>query len=110
MHTQHTESVSAFLRILWMMVGPVILGLLALTIIEQHGGWLTLPSLAYFPILGATMLGRWLEFQGGQPKTSTGDPATAADLRRYLLMTSTLGLVVWIVANVLGVIEVATGA
>ena len=56
------------------------------------------------------MLGRWLEFRGGQPKTSTGEPATAADLRRYLLMTSTLGIVVWIVANVLGVIEVGTGA
>jgi hypothetical protein len=86
-----------------MMVGPITLLLLALSIAGQRGGWLTLPSLAYFPVLGGTMLGRWLEFRCGFPLTATGEPATTDHLRRYVLAAATLGLAVWIVANLPGV-------
>lgn len=86
-----------------MIVGPITLILLAVSIAGQRGGWLTLPSLAYFPVLGGTMLGRWLEFRVGDPMTSTGEPATTAHLRRYLLTAATLGVAVWIVASLPGI-------
>jgi hypothetical protein len=86
MDTRRTTTVPAlFGRLLWMMVGPFTLFLLALAIAEQRGGLLTLPSLAFFPVLGITMLGRWLEFRVGHPVTATGEPATTEHLRRYLL-------------------------
>ena len=59
-------------------------------------------DLTYFLVLGGMALGRWTEFQSGQPLTATGEPATPAHLRRYLPGLSTLGLGIWIAANVLG--------
>jgi hypothetical protein len=100
MNSRQTTDVSAlFGRLLWMMVGPITLILLALSIVERRGGWLALPSLAYFPVLGGTILGRWLEFRAGHPMTATGEPATTGHLRRYQLTAATLGLAGWIVAN-----------
>jgi hypothetical protein len=104
MDTRRMNTLPALLgRLLWMMVGPVTLLLLALSVAERRGGWLTLPSLAYLAVLGGTMLGRWLEFRGGHPLTATGEPATAEHLRRYLLAAATLGLAVWVVANLAGI-------
>lgn len=85
-----------------MMVGPITLALLAFSIAQQRGGWLSFASLAYFPVLAATLLGRWLEFRCGHPMTSTGEPAKAADLRRYLIVAASLGLAAWVVANLPG--------
>ena len=56
----------------------------------------------FFAVLGGMIFGRWLEFRGGDPQTQAGEPATAADLRRYILTVVTAGPVVWVVANVLG--------
>jgi len=53
-------------------------------------------------MLGGMILGKWLEFRGGSPETSTGEPATAADLHCYILMVVTAGPVVWVIANILG--------
>jgi hypothetical protein len=86
-----------------MMVGPITLALLALSIAQQRAGWLSPQSLAYFPVLAVMLLGRWLEFRCGQPMTSTGAPATATDLRRYLLVAGSLGLAAWVVAILPGV-------
>ena len=104
MHTrQTTTALDLFARLLWVMVGPFALALLALSIARNRGGWLSPPSLAYFPVLGTTIFGRWLEFRGGHPMSATGEPATEAHLRRYLIGAATLGLAVWIVANSLGI-------
>jgi hypothetical protein len=46
------------------------------------------------------LLGRWLEFRGGHAQTATGEPATRADLRRYLVTATVVGLLVWVAANV----------
>lgn len=89
-------------RILWMMVGPVTLLLIALQIAREWDGWFSLPSLAYIVVLLATFLGRWMEFQGGFPKTATGEPATTDHLRRYALASSTIGIAVWFIANLVG--------
>ena len=59
-------------------------------------------DLIYFVILGGMILGKWLEFRGGCPETSTGERTSAADLRRYILMVVTAGPVVWLIANILG--------
>jgi hypothetical protein len=128
MDTRRTMTAPAiFATLLWMMVGPITLFLLALAIAVQRGGWFTFLSLIYFPVLGGTMLGRWLEFRCGFPMTAEGEPATTEHLRhrdqaqgmdlhlaegepattehlrRYLLAAATLGLAVWIVANLSGI-------
>ena len=103
MDTHRTTAAPALLaRLLWMMAGPIILALLAVAIAEQHGGWLALTSLAYLLILGVMMFARWFEFRVGYPMTATGEPATEEHLRRYVLITSIVGLAAWVLANVAG--------
>ena len=43
-----------------------------------------------------------LEFRGGNPQTSTGEPASRADLARFVL-TLALVAVAWFLVNMLGV-------
>lgn len=96
---QSTPVLPALGRITWMLLGPVALALLVVAIIETGEGWLTLADILFFVALGATLLGRWLEFTGGRPETATGEPATAADLNRFLVVATFAGLLTWLVAN-----------
>jgi len=90
---------SAFARLFWMGVGPAILAVLAVIIVNQASGWFTLSNLAFLAVLAGMIFARWREFQGDDPRTSTGDPATPADLRRYVLFTTLIGLCIWLSAN-----------
>jgi hypothetical protein len=106
MDAQRTTTGPALLgRLVWIMVGPITLFLLAISIVDRRGGWLSLTSLAYFPVLGGTVLGRWLEFRVGHPMTATGEPATTEHLRRYALAATALALAGWVVAHLLAAIR-----
>ena len=95
-----TSSNSAALaRLFWMAVGPMILSLLTVIIVSRTSRWLSLSSVAFLVVLGGMIFARWWEFQGNNPKTSTGDPAMPADLHRYVLFTALVGLCLWVVAN-----------
>ena len=89
-------------RLFWMMVGPLALVLTTYFIVTSGTGWTTTADFLFFIILGGMILGKWLEFRGGSPETQTGERATTADLRRYILMVVTAGPVVWVIANILG--------
>jgi hypothetical protein len=62
-------------------------------------GWRTGADITYLVVLAGMILGRWLEHLGGAPQTSTGEPSTPADLRRYTLLTLVGGLALWLAAN-----------
>ena len=89
-------------RLFWLMAGPLGLVLTLYFIVTSGTGWTTLADLIYFLLLGGMVLGRWLEFRGGNPRDSLGEPVTAADLRRYALKVALVGPAVWVAANVLG--------
>ena len=101
--TEPTTSMLAVAsRAFWMMLGPMILGILTYTIVSTGSGWLTAADFAFLAVLGALFVARLLEFRGGSPQTATGEPATPAHLRRYVAVTIPLGLSVWVVANLIG--------
>lgn len=89
-------------RIAWTILGPMVLLVITLLIVLKSSGWITVVDVAFFAVLGLCLLGRWLEFRGRNPQTAYGEPATAAHLRRYLLVAPILGLSIWILANILG--------
>lgn len=103
MSTPPTTSPAAFFgRLAWIVVGPMALTVLALGIAQQDTGWFTGFDLAFFLVLGGMLFGRWLEFQSGGATTSTGEPATPADLRRYLMTATPVGLGLWVLVNLAG--------
>jgi hypothetical protein len=98
-----TNSTSAVLgRLFWMMIGPLFLGISAYYIVTAGTGWATAADLMYFLVLGGMILGRWLEFRGGNPRNSTGEPCAPGDLRRYVVLTIVIGVAVWVLTNAIG--------
>lgn len=91
-----------FSRVFWMMLGPMMLGLLTLTIISIGTSWFTPADFGFLALLGGLLLARWIEFLGGDPRNAMGEPASPGDFRQYVLGTIVLGLVVWVFANLLG--------
>lgn len=97
-----TSTAALFGRLFWMMIGPLSLALTVYYIVTSGTGWRTFADGLYFVILLGMILGKWLEFHGGNPQTSAGDPATPADLRRYVVTLVIVGPLVWVLANVVG--------
>jgi hypothetical protein len=101
-HHDEIQSLGAvFVRVFWMMMGPLCLVLFTFSILQLRSGWLTWADVGYLAVLGAMLLVRWLEFRNGDPRTVDGKPATWGDLRRYVQTALPLGLGVWILANVI---------
>lgn len=103
MEAPSTNSGTAFFaRMTWMIAGPAALLFAGVAIMTNWGGWLTAADYVFFVVLGLMMLGRWLEFRSGQARTAYGEPVTASDVRRYVVLAPVVGLGVWVVANLIG--------
>jgi hypothetical protein len=90
---------AVFGRLYWMIAGPFALAICAIRLTDWAGGRLGPLDVIYFLLLGGMLLARRMEFRHGQPLTATGEPATAAHLRRYALVVTILGLGIWVAAK-----------
>ena len=89
-------------RIFWALVGPVLLAVYAAMILSSPGrGWLTAADAGYLLVLGGMILGRYIEHRGGNPRNSMGEPSAPGDLRRYVQITLSAGLSLWVAANMI---------
>lgn len=104
---QHTPGSVGLARLFWMLIGPMILTLLALSIASRGESWFTAFDLIFLACLCLLPLARWYEFQAGNPRTSTGEAASGRDLRGYRMFALFIGLAVWVSANVLGIYVLA---
>ena len=97
-----SDSQSAFVgRMFWMMAGPACLLVSAILILNSPGsGWHTGADIVYLTALAGMILGRWVEHRGGNPRNGMGEPATASDLRRYIIVAAIAGTAIWVAANI----------
>jgi hypothetical protein len=97
-----SDSQLAFLgRVFWMMAGPACLLICIVLILSApRTGWRTGADIVYWIALAGMIGGRWVEHLGGNPRNALGEPATAVELRRYILIVAIAGPVLWVVANV----------
>jgi predicted cobalt transporter CbtA len=85
-----------------MMFGPPLLAVFDFLVVKTGNGWLTVMDAGFLAVLFGLILARWLEFRSGSPQPAEGQPATPEHLRRYIIGVIVIGLVVWVVANILG--------
>lgn len=89
-------------RLVWMMAGPALLLLCTVQILNSRAGsWIKVSDALFFLVLVSMFLGRWVEHRGGSPRNGLGEPATAGDLRRYVITTAFVGIAIWVAANLL---------
>lgn len=90
-------------RFFWFFIGPAILLVLTMLIVNSGSGWLTVLDIAFFVVVGMMILGRWIEVHSGRGKTAYNDePATPTHFRRYVAVMVPLALAIWTVANAVG--------
>ncbi len=89
-------------HVTWFFAGPFILFLILINIVRLGTGWLTALDAAFFVVVAAMLLGRWIDQRSGQGTTTTGEPSTWDDFRRYALLMPPVATGAWILANALG--------
>lgn len=89
-------------RLTWAMLGPLVFVVLVWSIGSRRQGWLTWLDAPYAAVVVLMMLARWVEHRSGTATTLTGEPATAEQCRRYMVILPIAAVAAWIVAKVLG--------
>jgi hypothetical protein len=93
---------TTFERLLWFIVGPAMLMVLAVLIVNSGSGWWTVLDMLFFVAIALMVWSRWAEIRSGYGRTAYNDPATPAHFRRYVTVMVPVALAAWAVANVLG--------
>jgi hypothetical protein len=100
---QPITSLSVFAaHLTWFFLGPMTLLLLLMGIVEAGTGWATVLDVVYFAILAAIVGARWFDQRSGQSTTSTGEPSTWEDFRRWAVVFPLVAVAAWIGANLIG--------
>jgi hypothetical protein len=86
-------------RLYWFAIGPMLLILLLLGVINDEPHRRIYYSLAYLIVLAGLPLSRWLDLRGGQAQTADGHPATWTHFRKYAILAVTIGVAVLLVVH-----------
>jgi hypothetical protein len=102
----HSESQSrgsvAFARFFWIFFGPMVLALIAYSIVQSGTGWMTWLDAAFLATTALILFARWYELSSGEGQDGYGNPATLADFPRYARLALPIAIGVWVAANLLG--------
>lgn len=99
---QPTKMRFLFTLLTWLFIGPGGMLLTLMSIVQRGTGWTTGHDALFFAFLLAAVGARWIDHLNGDPVTSGGEGATPGAARRYTILVVSLGVVSWVVANVIG--------
>ena len=85
------------------MIGPGLLALLLLLMAMRKKTWLGGIDIAFAVLLLLLIVARWIDFLYADRTLTTGEIATASQIRNHSLFAVIIGLTCWITATVLGV-------
>jgi len=88
-------------RVVWMLLGPLALLVLAYGIVRAGPGWRTAWDAVFLLVVALMIAARWFEQRSGTATTVTGEPASPAHFRRYVRVLVPVAAVVWVAANLL---------
>lgn len=92
-----------FVRLGWMLLGPMLASVLALLIVIDGSGWATRLDLCFLLVVVAMISFRWISFLCGDLTDEFGEPTTSLhSLLRYTLWRIPTAAVVWVAANLVG--------
>lgn len=89
----NTPFAGCFCRLIWMLVGIVILLFLGIEIVRRPG--FSGVDAAAGAVVAGMILARFVDVRYLNGQTADGKPATMADWRRYSVRLAALALVLW---------------
>ncbi len=108
LHTEHGKppTITSFrvlvARLMWVMLGPLTLLLIAMGIVSGGHGWTTGLDIFFAIVVLLMIAGRWIEQQSGEGTTFQGDAESTGHCKRYTVGLLAAAGAVWVTANVLG--------
>jgi len=94
---------AAFARLYWMLLGNIILICIAIAIYKGRNIFSRLDIFYLFIVLSLAYI-RYFDIKHCGGLTSTGEPATISDWRRYSLFLATIALTVLVVVHLPGLV------
>ena len=86
-------------RLYWFAIGPLLLILMLLGLLNDEAGRRIGYNAAYLIALAGLPLSRWLEWRSGRAETADGTPFTWVQYRQYAILSVAIGLSVWLAVN-----------
>lgn len=91
-----------FGRLMWFIIGPIILLFATYGIGTRGDGWLTGKNATYLVTVALMVWGRWVEQRSGCATLADGKPATWEHFHRYVRYMLPIAGVLWLAANIVG--------
>jgi hypothetical protein len=98
--TERPGGLSVLVRLLWMVVGNVVLVVAAISIHHNR----TLPSTAdvvFWTTVAAMFAIRYIDGRFLRGRTATGEPATPASYRAYAVRLAVVAIMLWVAAHLI---------
>ena len=84
-----------FLRLVWMMIGNLILLFCAITIAQSQSSLLGVADVFYWATVGCVLAARYVDIRYLKGLTTDGDPASMVHWRRYAVLLGVAATVLW---------------
>ena len=94
-----TGALGCLVRLYWMMLGHAVLFFSLLLIARAGGLALSAADVVYWAAVFSLVVIRYVDVRYLGGSTSTGQPASLSDWRRYALLLTLLSLVAWAAAH-----------
>jgi len=99
--SQKTGCLSVLIRIFWMMIGNMGLGLFAAFIAINKIPYFSIHDFIYWIIVVMLITARYIDVKKMNGLTAEGDPATIAHWRRYTFLLILVSLPLWLISHLL---------
>jgi hypothetical protein len=96
--TEGTGCFALIFRLLWIIVGNLVLLFLAVLIAQRKG--FSALDLAFWAVVGALVLVRYIDITRLKGLTTDSQPATIRHWRRYAVTLAVISVALWALAHV----------
>jgi len=100
--TDSSPAPSAFARLFWTLLGPMLLFGTIIHNAVSPRGWLSVWDAAVGLVVAAMLACRWREQRSGAATTAYGELSTPEHFRRYVVALIVVAGLAWFLANLLG--------
>ena len=98
---KHGSIFSLFARVFWMLLGNTILVILTIFILQGENWTFHTVDAVFWITVAALILARYLDIKFCGGLTSTGEPASMVNWRKYAVVLLICSAVIWVIAHVI---------
>jgi len=99
--SQTTSCLSVLIRIFWMMIGNMALGLFAAFIVINRIPYFSIHDFIYWIVVVMLITARYIDVKKMNGLTAEGEPATIVHWRRYTFLLILVSMSLWIISHLL---------